>query len=127
MATREEEFKQRFITVLDDLRTDGVQDGEAMFMLGSLAAKMVAQGKVKSWSALKSNLSQEAYASLLSTMQTRGNDLAKQGSHKAAYALQALAVSLVARAQKDPDVLQGDKLLDQLIDSAVAQYRETLN
>lgn len=127
MATKEEEFRQRLGAVLKDLGEDGVKDGEAMFMLGSLAAKMADQGRVKSWSALKSGISAEAYKSLLGTMQTRGNDLMRDGHRKAAYALQALAVSLVARSQTDAKIQQGAKLLDQLINSAVAQYRETLN
>lgn len=127
MATKEEEFRQRLAAVLKDLGEDGVKDGEAMFMLGNLAAKMADQGSVKSWSALKAGLSAEAYTSLLGTMQTRGNDLMRDGNQKAAYALQALAVSLVARTQDDSTTRQGEKLLDQLIDSAVVQYRETIN
>lgn len=125
MASKQEDFKQRLATVLADLQNDGVKDGEAMFMLGSLAAKMADQGKVKTWSALKSGIAGDAYTSLLNTMQKHGNELVQQGHHKAAYALQALAISLVARSQQQDEMVAiGSRLLDQVIDSAVAQYRE---
>ena len=40
MATKEEEFKQRFAAVLLDLQEHGRNDPEAMWLLGSLACEI---------------------------------------------------------------------------------------
>lgn len=127
MADKTEDFKQRLATVLDDLRTDGVDDGEAMYMLGSLGQQMLDAGAAPNWTALKGKMSAEAFQSLLNTMQVRGNALMAEGKGKAAYALQALAVSLVARTQPDPTIRQGEQLLDGVIESAIARYRQQRN
>lgn len=124
MPTKEDDFKQRLAAVLEDLHSHGVDDGEAMFLLGSFASRIVADSKSKSWVNLKSRMNMQDYQSMLKMMEARGNTLVKEGKGKAAYAIQALAVSLVARAQKDPVVLQGDKLLDKLIDASIRQYRK---
>ena len=124
MPTREDDFKARFAAVLSDLKDDGRADPEAMYLLGDLAMQMADRGGVKTWSALKAALSQEAYASLLATFQQQGNAVTRQGKAKVAYAMQALAVSLVARTQTDPQLEAGDKLLDALIDQAIGVRRE---
>ncbi|WP_186767286.1 hypothetical protein [Devosia ginsengisoli] len=36
--TKEQDFKNRFFAVLKDVQEDGVDDGEAMWLLGRLAA-----------------------------------------------------------------------------------------
>lgn len=127
MADKTEEFKQRLAAVLEDLRTDGVEDGEAMYMLGSLGKQMLDAGAAPNWGALKGKMSAEAYQSLLNTMQARGNALVAEGKGKAAYALQALAISLVARTQPDPTIRQGEHLLDGVIEAAIAQFRQQQN
>ena len=118
--TKEEEFKQRFVSVMQSLQQEGIKDGEAMLMMGSLAARITKSTGQTSWSAAKASLTREKYDELLASFQQQGNDLHKQGKTKPAYAIQALAVSLVARTQRaDADLAAGEKLLDNLIDRSI--------
>ena len=124
MATKEEDFKDRFVAVLQDLRGNGGKDPEAMFLIGSLAARLVDRAKQPSWAAYKANLTSPVYAKLLNDFQKQGNDFHKEGKAKHAYAIQVLAISLIARTQNDVDVRAGDSLLDEILGFLIAAYRK---
>jgi hypothetical protein len=120
--TKEAQFKQRFVSVLEDLRRDGVADGEAMAMIGTLAADIARPLGQSTWSGAKASLTAQGYDELLNSFRKQGNALHQAGKTKQAYAVQALSVSLVARTQRaDKDLAAGEKLLDALIDRSVAQ------
>lgn len=122
--TKEALFKQRFISVLSDLQQDGIRDSEAMELIGSLATDLADTLEQKSWTAAKQAMTPAAYDALLDSFQTRGNRYYQDGMTKHAYAIQLLGVSLVAMTQRnDADLAAGEKLMDQVIDSAVAHYR----
>jgi len=124
MATKEEDFKDRFVAVLQDLRGNGGKDPEAMFLIGSLAARLVDRARQPSWAAYKANMTPPAYAKLLSDFQQQGNDFHKEGKAKHAYAIQVLAISLIARTQNDDEVRAGDSLLDEIMGFLIAAYRK---
>ena len=124
MATKEEDFKDRFVAVLQDLRGNGGKDPEAMFLIGSLAARLIDRASQPNWAAYKANMTPPAYAKLLSDFQQQGNDFHKEGKAKHAYAIQVLAISLIARTQSDPDVRSGDGLLDDMLGFLIAAYRK---
>lgn len=118
------EFKQRLAAVLQDLKDSGMEDGQAMFFLGNFATRICdSVGKV-GWTDVKNVITTSDYDRLLKEFETEGNRLYAEGSVKAAYALQALAVSLVARTQADPQVKSGEALLDIVIDTAIGNYRK---
>ena len=120
--TKQEDFKAHFVEVLTDLQQSGTKDGEAMAMLGTLAADIARPLGQTSWTGTKAVLNAKGYEELLVSFQKHGNALHKAGKTKQAYAMQALAVSLVARSQQaDPDLAAGVKLLDALIDRTVEQ------
>ena len=124
--TKEAQFKQRFISVLADLQQDGIKDPQAMELIGSLAADLADKLETRSWSAAKQAMTATVYDALLESFQKRGNQYYQDGRTKHAYAIQLLGVSLVVMTQrKDPDLAAGEKLMDQVIDSAVAHYRRT--
>ena len=124
--TKEAQFKQRFVSVLADLQSTGIKDSEAMELIGSLAADLADKLEAKSWTAAKQAMTPTVYDALLESFQTRGNKHYQDGKTKHAYAIQLLGVSLVAMTQrKDPELAAGEKLMDQMIDSAVAHYRRT--
>lgn len=125
MASKEEEFKTRFVELLTDLHAQGRNDRQAMWLVGSVATNMLDQAEIDKWGDFKRALSQISFDQLLATLQAQGNEIANQGKEKLVYAIQALAVSLVARTQTAPEVVAGDPLLDQLIDAAVKGYRQT--
>lgn len=124
MATKEEDFRERFVAVLQDLRTNGGKDPEAMFLIGSLAARLVDRAGQTSWATYKANLTPQVYAKLLRDFQKQGNDFHKEGKAKHAYAIQVLAISLIARTQNDDEVRAGDSLLDEMLGFLIAAYRK---
>lgn len=122
--TKEAEFKTRLAHVLQDLQAHGRTDGEAMLLLGGGAARICDMGNKASWTELKQALSASDYDRLLDQCRIEGNQAAADGKSKSAYAIQAIALSLVARTQTDQDVRAGEHLLDALIDQAVNHYRQ---
>jgi hypothetical protein len=124
MATKEDDFKQRFVAVLQDLRGNGSTDPEAMFLIGSLAARLVDRSAQPSWTDYKTTMSSAAYDKLLRDFEKQGNDFHNEGKAKQAYAIQVLAMSLVARTQIDPEVRAGDTLLDEILGFLIAAYRK---
>ncbi|MBD8064141.1 hypothetical protein IC608_01445 [Devosia sp. PTR5] len=121
--TKEAEFKQRFAAVIRDLHEAGGEDGEAMAILGSMAGELALANKKPSWSAFKQGLTNDTYRQLIAAFTEKGNEHHQAGRHKQAYAIQALAMSVVAMTQRaDADVAAGEKLLDQAIDHTAKTY-----
>lgn len=125
MATKEEDFKQRLAAVLHDLQSGGRNDAEAMWLIGSLAAGLVDRVRAPSWRELKQRLSSSAYDGLLRDFEVQGNAFHREGKGRHTYAIQALGLSLIARTQQDPQVQEGGALLDEIIERAIALYRQT--
>jgi hypothetical protein len=125
MSTKEQDFKERLAAMMSDLQEVAKDDREAVWLIGSLAAKLVDLYKLRTWTQFKASLSAAAYDQLLKDMIEQGNAYHREGKVKAAYAIQALGMSVVARTQKDPAVRAGDKLLDLFIDSSVMIYRKS--
>jgi hypothetical protein len=126
MSTKEQDFKERLVAVMRDLQDNGSKDPETIWLIGTLATGLIDLYKLKGWSEFKAQLTAAAYDQLLKDFEQQGNDYHRQGSTKAAYAIQLLAVSVVCRTQRDPEVRQGEKLLDHLIDRTVVAYRKAL-
>ncbi len=123
--SKEAQFKQRFISVVADLRQNGINDPEAMAHIGGLAVELSDALNQKSWVAVKQSMTPAIYDELLATFQKRGTEYHKDGRTKLAYAIQLLSVSLVAFTQRsDADIAAGEKLVDQLIDQAATRYRQ---
>ena len=126
MPTKEEDFKQRFAGVLLDMRNAAANDPEGMWLVGSLAARIIDEAKQPSWTIFKERISRADWSGLLTTFQTQGNALAKQGAQRQVFAVQVLAASMVAKTQtQDPDIVSGDKILSDIIDDAVTVFRDT--
>jgi hypothetical protein len=124
MPTKEQDFKDRLVAVMRDVKENLTEDTEAMWLIGSLAARLVDIYKLKTWTQFKAALSAAAYDRLLKDFEEQGNAYHRDGKDKAAYAIQLLALSVVAKTQADPQVKQGEQLLDSLINGFVATYRK---
>jgi hypothetical protein len=118
------DLRQRLGAILADLNAAGLEDGEAMYVLGGATAGLIDRGGAKDWTSFKQGLPAADFARLLKQVETEGNQLVADGKHKAAYALQALAVSLVASRQDDKVLRDGEQLLDAVIDTTVANFRK---
>jgi hypothetical protein len=123
--TKEQDFKNRFVAVLKDLQRSGSKDGEAMWLLGSLASDLADDLKRSSWTSAKNAMGPKTFDALLRKFEEQGNEHHREGRRKHAYAIQTLSMSLVARTQRnDPQMAEGEVLLDRMIDYATAVYRK---
>jgi hypothetical protein len=110
--------------VLQDLQQVGSKDPNVLLLLGSLAADLSDDLKQPNWTAAKKVITPALYDQLLKKFEHEGSEhhTAERSEH--VYAIQALAVSLIAGTQRqNPDILTGEQLLDTLIDHSVALYR----
>jgi hypothetical protein len=126
MSTKEQDFKARFVAVMRDMRDNGLKDPEAVWMIGSLASRLIDLYKLKTWTQFKARLTREAYDQLLKEFQEQGNKYYRDGKDRAAYAVQLLAASVVASTQSDTEVQAGNQLLDQMINGIVLQYGQAV-
>jgi uncharacterized protein YyaL (SSP411 family) len=124
MPTKEEEFKERFIAMMQNLRTIGIKDTEAVWLTGSLAVRLIDRSRSVTWKQFKTTRTKRGYDKLLADFELQGNGFNSQGKRKQAYAIQLLAMSLIANTQKDPDLQIGESLLDDMIDYMIDYYRK---
>lgn len=122
--TKEQDFKLRLAAVIADLKDNGVEDGEAMFLLGSLAGGLADDFKASNWVGAKNALTTETRNQVLQAFQDQGNKHHSEGRKKQAYAIQALAISLIASTLRaDADIAAGEPLLDHIISAAETRFR----
>ena len=125
--TKQEDFKIRLVAVLKDLQQSGADDGEAMFLLGSLAAGLADDLKSPSWVAAKASMTPGTRDDVLRTFQDQGNRHHREGRARQAYAIQALAMSLISvTLRDDEEIAAGEPLLDQIISAAEANFRRAV-
>lgn len=128
MPTPEElraDFKGRFTAVLSDLKNRGQKDPQVIWLIGSLADEIVKRTDRKSWPELRNTLDPAAYNSLLGQFQDQAKAMSEKGNAKAAYAIQAMAVSLISRRFDDAELAEGIRLMDAFIDEAVKFFKQT--
>lgn len=124
--SKESELKERLTAVLTDIKREGGNDPEAIWTIGSLAATLVDKVKAGSWAEFKASMTQGIYEDLLKDFQAQGNALYQAGDVRKAYAIQALGLSVVCRTQRgDPQLRDGETLLDAMIEGAIGLYRRT--
>ncbi|KQX40034.1 hypothetical protein ASD04_05150 [Devosia sp. Root436] len=125
--TKQQDFKIRLATVLSDLQQSGTDDGEAMFLLGSLAAGLADDLKSSDWLTAKRTMMPKTRDDVLRAFQDQGNLHHREGRAKQAYAIQALAMSLISvTLRDDPEIAAGEPLLDQIIAAAEANFRRAV-
>ncbi|MET3924651.1 hypothetical protein [Devosia sp. 2618] len=116
-------LRSQLVSIIENLRTTGANDGEAMFLLGGGANRLRELTDAPTWTAFKAKLQPVDVARLLKDMDAEGNAMQQQDKAKHAYALRALAVSL-ATTGNQVDVIQGGAiLLDQIIEETLVNYR----
>lgn len=125
MASKEEEFKQRFAAVLTDLQQNGKDDPEAMWLIGSLAGEIIEKVGARTWVEFKRTMSQDTYSRLLTDFEKEGNRQYREGDRKKAVAIQAVAMSLVAYTQTNPEMRAGESILDELIEKTIQIFRQS--
>ena len=110
--------------VMRDLHEQGAHDGEAMFMVGAGADYVCKTGQAATWAALKSKLSATETVGLLAQIDVEGQTAIAKGQDKHAYALQLLGLSVAAIGARGQEVLTAAGLMDDLIATALGNYRK---
>lgn len=126
MTSKREQLKQHLLAVLTDLKEEAHKDPEAVWLIGSLASELTMKVKSPNWKGFKQKMTQDMYSTLVRDFQEEGQKLYRQDKRRHAYAIQAVALSIVASTQRvDPVISQGEALLDNYIERALAAYRTT--
>jgi hypothetical protein len=123
MTDRLIDLRQRLANILADLAEGGGDDGKAMFMLGSTATRICDLSKVSTWAQCKAALKPNEYPLLVTRIGREGEQFLAEGNTKAAYALQAIGMSLVAGRELDSVLNEGVNLLDSFIEQTITNYR----
>ena len=113
--------------VVSDLHATGMEDGQAMFLLGGSADRLCSARDSQSWAGFKTTLTTADIIALLSQIDAEGNASLKAENGRTAYALQAIALSLAAIDAKQDITLAGATLLDAVIEAALKNYRTNAN
>ena len=114
----------KIAALLEDLRREGMENGEAMFLLGTAAANLVDMGKgLKSWTGFKAVLTRPDIIKLLQEIDTEGNRMLDEDKVNVAYALQIIGMSVAASGSDNPQLQQGGALLDDVIERTLVNYR----
>jgi hypothetical protein len=121
----ENDMKVRLAALLQDLQENGHKDPEAMWFMGSLATHIMKDVNATAWPDFKASLTRDGYDTLLKGFENQGKQLYANGKHKAAFAVQALAISTIVSKMTHPDIATGDKYLDQFIMQTVRIFKQT--
>ena len=111
-------FLEGLALVLTDLQKGGTRDPETMMLIGSLADRIARNAGEKDWTTVKLGLSETDHQYMVSTFARQIDETRAEGKIKIAYALQALATSLVGSRIDDERVTSGIEILDQAIASS---------
>ncbi len=120
MEERDTIFRERLVAVLTAL--NGGESREVMVrrVVGGFASQLVRQFGAKSWADLKLRADGEVYDLLLKSFQAESEKFHKAGNDKAVRGVEALALSMIARHQSQPDLVPGVGFLDRYIEECVA-------
>lgn len=119
--SEEESFKPKFLGLVQEFADPVTADPQTMIAVGALARRIMDDAKVKSWAAFKRSHTRALHDATLRTFEKQGNALVKQGKLRTAYAIQVLAMSLIAATQADAEVQSLNGKLDAIIDLAATR------
>lgn len=116
------QFLPRLVGVIKSLRDNAKDDPEVLVYIGSIASDVIARGGKNNWPELKAALSNEAYDGFLKDCQKQASTLNQKGDHKGAYAIEVIVTSVIASRIGDEKIVEGNKLLDDIINRSAKAY-----
>jgi hypothetical protein len=122
MADEHAAFIAKYHDVVDELDRTGRSDPETMWLLGSLAARLVTSTDAQNWMHLKLVIDDQSLKELVETLDGNAATYEAEGKTKAAYVARLLGISLVAGKLPVPRTRQRDQLLSHFIDTAAYVY-----
>ena len=118
-------FRQRLVAIVSALHDGDARDPEIRRRVGTYAHRIVRQAGARNWTDLKRRADAGTYDSLLALFQRESEAFQKAGDGKGVRVLEALALSLIARHQKQATLTPGVGFLDRFIDGCAALVRPT--
>lgn len=123
MSERDEIFRDRLVAVMTALNGGEGSDPAVRRIVGSYAYRMIKESGATDWTDLKARADAVTYDSMLRIFREQSEKLQQAGDSKGVRGLEALALSLVARHQKQPDLQPGVGFLDRYIEQCAASVK----
>ena len=123
MEQRDAIFRERLIAVMTALNNGGARDPALCRRVGTVARSVTREAGVRNWAELKRRADRATYDSLLRLFERESMQFHEAGDAIGMRAVEALALSLVARHQKQADLLPGVGFLDRFIDGCADAVR----
>jgi hypothetical protein len=120
MAERDDIFRERLIAVMTALNSGESRDPAVRRIVGSYAYKMAKDTGAKNWADLKARADGPTYDAMLKIFEEQSAKMQQTGDTKGVRGLEALALSLIARHQKQGELLPGVGFLDRYIEECAA-------
>ncbi len=120
MGERDEIFRGRLMAVMAALNGGESRDPAVRRVVGSYAYKLSKEAGAKSWADLKARADGPTYDALLKIFGEQSAKLQEAGDAKGVRGIEALALSLIARHQKQGDLVPGVGFLDRYIEECAS-------
>jgi hypothetical protein len=112
-------FRERLIAVMKALNGGEARDLTVRRVVGGFGYQLVRQFSAKSWGDLKARADGEVYDILLNSFKAESEKFNREGNEKGVRGMEALALSVIARHQSQPDLMPGVNFLDRYIEECV--------
>ena len=123
MTERDAIFRERLIALMTALRAGEGKDVVLRRTIGRFVQALAKETGARSWTDIKKRTDPATYDSMLQLFQRESASYQKAGDAKSVRALEALGISLIARHQKQADLLPGVGFLDTYIDECAAAVK----
>jgi hypothetical protein len=117
---RDQIFRERLVAVMTALNGGEGRDPAVRRIVGSYAYQMAKQAGAKNWADLKARADGITYDSMLKIFAEQSAKMQQAGDTTGVRGLEALALSVIARHQKQGDLVPGVGFLDRYIDHCVS-------
>jgi hypothetical protein len=120
MDERDGIFRVRLVAVMTALNGGEGRDPAVRRIVGSYAYRMAKEAGAKNWADLKARADGITYDSMLRIFEEQSAKMQAAGDTKGVRGLEALALSLIARHQKQGDLVPGVGFLDRYIEGCAS-------
>ena len=112
-------FRERLIAVISALNGGESRDATVRRVVGGFGYQLVTRFGAKNWTDLKARADGEVYDILLNSFKAESEKFSREGNSMGVRGMEALALSVVARHQSQPDLMPGVNFLDRYIEECV--------
>lgn len=120
MTEQDTIFRERLVAVMTALKDGESREPALRRVVGSLAYQLAKQAGVKTWSELKGRADAPTYDALLKVFSDQSEKYHKAGDQMGIRGVEALSLSLIARHQRQGDLIPGVGFLDRFIEDCAA-------